>query len=67
MLADIVWDQNTVMWVCIFAVPIASILGGIWYKIERVRSDNELKRTMIERGMSAEEIERVIVAKPAKE
>jgi hypothetical protein len=66
MLAEIVWDQVSIMWVCVFAVPIASILGSIWYKIERVRSDNELKRTMIERGMSADEIERIIAARPAK-
>jgi hypothetical protein len=67
MLADIVWDQNSIAVVGAFAVPIAVILGGFWFKIERIRSDNQLKRSMIERGMSADEIERVIAAKPVKE
>jgi hypothetical protein len=44
----------------IFGTPIVAILAGVWYKIEQVRSENELKRSMIERGMSVEEIERVL-------
>ncbi len=43
-------------------VPIVAIGGYFWYKASKRRSDNELKRTMIEKGMSAEEIERVLKA-----
>jgi hypothetical protein len=67
MLADIVWNQNTIAVVCAFAVPIVGIIGGIWYKIEQLKSDNELKRRMVERGMSADEIERIVAAKSGKE
>ena len=45
------------------AVPIIGIIAGSWYKIHKLRSDAELKKSMIERGMSVEEIERVLAAK----
>jgi hypothetical protein len=43
-------------------VPLASILGWYWLKLHQTRSDNALKQSMVERGMSADEIERVIAA-----
>jgi hypothetical protein len=63
MLADILWNQNTLAVVGVFSVPIVSVVATFWYKIEQTKSDNDLKRSMVERGMSAEEIERVIAAK----
>jgi hypothetical protein len=39
------------------------VVATFWYRIRAHESDNELKRTMIERGMSVEEIERVLAAK----
>lgn len=57
------WDKGTIMMVMIFSIPIIAIIGGLWLAFEKNRSDNELKRSMIERGMSVEEIERVIKAK----
>ena len=63
MLADIIWDQNTIAVIGVFSIPIVAIIATFWYMLERSRSDNELKRDMIERGMSADEIERVIAAK----
>jgi ABC-type bacteriocin/lantibiotic exporter with double-glycine peptidase domain len=67
MLADIVWNQNTLAVVCVFAVPIVGIIATFWSQVERRKSDNELKRSMVERGMSADEIERVIAAKVYKD
>lgn len=46
-----------------FSVPIVGIIGGLWYKIRRMVSENDLKRTMVERGMSVEEIERILAAR----
>ena len=43
-------------------VPIVAIGGYFWCSTAKKRSDNELKRTMIDKGMSAEEIERVLNA-----
>ena len=63
MLAEIIWNENTLAIVMTFSVPIVAILGSFWYKVERLRSENELKRSMVERGMSVEEIERVLNAR----
>ena len=66
MLAYSLWEsifrlpQIAVIMGCL--VPIAAILGSFWYKAQKNKQDNDLKRTMLERGMSAEEIERVISA-----
>jgi hypothetical protein len=66
MLADIDWNTGTVMMVMIFSVPIVAIVAEAWRKVEQARSQNELKRSMVERGMSANDIERVIAAQPPK-
>ena len=64
MLANSVWGlvfgmpQIAVIMGCL--IPITAIVGGFWYRAQKVRFENELKRTMVERGMSADEIERVI-------
>lgn len=44
-------------------IPIAGIGFYYWYMAQKAHADSRLKRTMIERGMSAEEIERVLSAK----
>ena len=67
MLADIVWDKSTLTVVMVFAIPIVFIVVSAWYKIEKMKSSDSLKRKMIERGMSVEEIERVIAAGPKEE
>ncbi|NLE57926.1 MAG: hypothetical protein GX616_06165 [Planctomycetes bacterium] len=45
-----------------FGTAIACVVGTLWYKIRKTLSENDLKRTMVERGMSVEEIERVLAA-----
>jgi ABC-type bacteriocin/lantibiotic exporter with double-glycine peptidase domain len=67
MLADIVWNQNTLAVVGVFAVPIVTVVGAFWYKIEHVKSDNQIKLTMLQQGKSVEEIERVMAAKSRKD
>jgi hypothetical protein len=62
MLAEIVWDKGTLTILMVFAIPIVAIVCGTWYKFERMRSADALKRKLVERGMSAEEIERVVKA-----
>lgn len=50
-------------------VPIVAVVGYYVHEVLKHRSNNELKRSMLNRGMSAEEIERVLNAggkKPAK-
>ena len=50
----------------VFAIPIVAIIAGAWVSIERMRSQNDLKRSMVERGMSVEEMERVLAMRTAK-
>ena len=59
---NIVWDKETLAVAGGCAIGLAAVLGCYWYKFQKVRSDNELKRLMIERGMAPDEIERVVAA-----
>jgi len=43
-------------------IPVVAIISSFWYKGQKARSENNLKRAMVERGMSVEEIERVLSA-----
>ena len=67
MLAESIWQslfgmpQIAVIMGCL--IPIAAIAFSFMYKSQRDRSDNELKRAMVERGMNAEEIERIMAAR----
>ena len=53
-------SQNA--WVFIFSVPVVGIVGYYWHAIHRDTVNAELKRDMIARGMSADEIVRVLEA-----
>ena len=54
--------------IMVFAIPIIAIISYYVYTIFKIRSNNELKKSMLERGMSAQDIETVINAgsKPDK-
>ncbi len=43
-------------------IPITAIICSFWFKAQKNKHDHDLKQSMLERGMSAEEIERVISA-----
>ena len=43
-------------------IAISAIIAAYWYQAQKLQSENKLKRTLAEQGMSAEEIERVIAA-----
>ena len=69
MFGNIEWNQNTLAVVGTFSVAICAVIGGIWRAMEAKRhdsevqrSENDLKRSMVERGMNAEEIEKVLSA-----
>ena len=51
----------------VFGGPV--IAFAIWhcYRIAKVNSDNELKRRLVERGLSVDEIERIMAAGEEKE
>ncbi len=70
MLAGQAWQvifgmpQIAVIMGCL--IPIVGVIASAWYKAQKVRSDNQLKQTLVDRGLSADDIERIISAE-AKE
>ena len=66
MLAYSLWEsifripQLPIIMGCL--IPISAILGYFWHSTQKNKQNNDLKQSMVERGMSAEEIERVISA-----
>ena len=67
MLAESFWElvlqMPQIVVIMGFLVPIVAIIATFWYKALKVRSENDLKRSMVDRGMSPDEIERVIAAR----
>ena len=43
-------------------IPIVGIISSYWYKAQKTQSDNVLKRSLVERGLSVAEIERIMAA-----
>jgi hypothetical protein len=66
LLHDLFSSEDRLALLCVFGtgliIGLASIIGYYWRQIERTRADCDLKRLMIERGMSAGEIERILAA-----
>ena len=66
MLAGQAWQvifgmpQIAIIMGCL--IPIVGVIASAWYKAQKVRSDNQLKRTLVDRGVSADDIERIITA-----
>lgn len=65
------WDKllrpETLVLLLAFGIPVVAIICSTISSILKQRSADELKSLMIERGMSADEIERVIKASPDKD
>ena len=55
-------SPDTLVLVLAFSIPIIAVVGHYWHEIVKNRSNTELKRSMLERGMSAQEIEQVLNA-----
>jgi hypothetical protein len=47
-------------------IPIVIVSASIWAKVKKNQDNNELKKSMLDRGMSADEIEKVMNAGDAK-
>jgi hypothetical protein len=46
----------------VFLMGTVSIIGNYWYKHRRLETETALKQDMLNRGMSADDIERVVRA-----
>jgi hypothetical protein len=60
-------DPDTLFVLLIFGGPLIAFAMILCYKIAKVNSDNELKRRLVERGLSVDEIERIIKAGTEKD
>ena len=45
-------------------IVLSSLFAGVWHSVKHKQIEAELKQDMLDRGMSAEEIEQVIEATP---
>ncbi len=59
-------NPNVISVIGVFAVPVTAIIAHFWHAGIKVKADSELKRTMVEQGRSADEIERVLGMKSGK-
>ena len=53
---------DTIFPILIFTIPIVAVVGHYWHAAYKVRQETELKRQMIDAGMSADDIVRVLAA-----
>ncbi len=70
MLAELDWSrvlQPEVLSIFLgCSIAIIAIIGHYLCSALKTKSENDLKQSMVERGMSAEEIERVLSARSSK-
>ena len=45
-------------------IALVAIIGGIWNSVRQRQIEAEMKQDMLDRGMTAEEIEKVVKAQP---
>ena len=64
MLSEITWSVDKLAVVLSGVIPLAWAIAYFWYKSLVTKSEHDLKRSLAERGMSVEDIERVVRAKP---
>jgi len=63
ILADIPWLNDTlIFWAAIVLICVVPSVSYYLYRWRKAELDAELKRDMVTRGMSADEIERVLAA-----
>lgn len=63
IVADVPWLNNTlIFWTAIVLICVVPSISYYLYRWRKTELDAELKREMIARGMSAEEIVRVLAA-----
>ena len=55
-------DPGALAIIFMFGAPVFAVVGYFIHQIVRLRADNELKRIMVEKGLGADEIERILAA-----
>lgn len=63
---ELLQNPAFIFWGSITLISVVPVVAHYWYKLRRHEIEADLKREMIERGMSADEIQRVLDARPQK-
>jgi len=73
-LAEINWEaiiqpQNIpyAVFAMVIIVTVSGVIGGTWQKVKQHEHEVQLKRDLVARGFSVEEIERIVKAKHGKD
>ena len=66
MLSAIDWNVGSIATVMGCLIPIVAIISAALYKAIKTTSENDLKRSMVERDWSANEVEQVLAAKSTR-
>ena len=65
-MLDKILDPPVLSLLLIFGSPFVFVIGMLGYKMYETHKNSELKRAMVERGYTADEIERVLQASQSK-
>ncbi len=57
------FDIPRVTLAMVAVIVVASVIAGMAASVLKTRSDNQLKQSMLDRGLSVDEIERVLKAR----
>jgi hypothetical protein len=66
MLTEVINNGHFVFWSAIVLMAVVPSLAYFWASIRKAEIEANLKRDMIARGMSAEDIQRVLEASGGK-
>ena len=74
MLAEVNWEaiinpNNTPIAAIVMVVIVgtAAVLGGIWYAVKKHEAEVRLKRDLVAKGYTADDIERILQAKQTQD
>ena len=56
------FDPGALTVIFLFGSPLIAVVAYYVHLTLKVRSENELKRSLVEQGLSVEEIERIVAA-----
>lgn len=62
MLAEFVWTTAKLAIIGVFLVPIIALLSAAMTKSSRTRALADLKARLVEKGMSADDIKKIVEA-----
>jgi hypothetical protein len=65
-MIELLQNEAFIFWTSITLICTVPVIMHYWYKIRRAELETALKRDMIEHGMSAEDIQKVLRASSRK-